>query len=289
MTPVCCLPQVVKLGLASEEARSEDDSGSASQQLLANYSMTPGATPGVFRTPRTPAHEDTILQEAQNIIALQNVQTPLKGGENVPLHETSFEGVTPRKQTVQTPNVVLGTPFRTPSQAGPGSTPKQLMQSPHSGGGTPAFGGMTPGQTPVRDQLSINPDDALSEGFESMKSAKQQQLEIRSQLRAGLSSLPAPRNDFEIVVPEEESATLEAMMDHDAGFVEDAAEIDERRARKRREEGGLASQEGLTYGTRCARTCTCTNDSRRNLWWDSFSLHGRVLLCSRCSACVTAS
>ena len=135
--------------------------GSASQQLLANYSMTPGATPGVFRTPRTPAHEDTILQEAQNIIALQNVQTPLKGGENVPLHETSFEGITPRKQTVQTPNVVLGTPFRTPSQVGPGSTPKMLMQSPHSAGVAPAFGGMTPGQTPVRDQLSINPDDAL--------------------------------------------------------------------------------------------------------------------------------
>jgi len=238
------LPQVVKLGLASEEALAEDGSGSASQQLLANYSMTPGATPGVFRTPRTPAHEDTILQEAQNIIALQNVQTPLKGGENVPLHETSFEGITPRKQTVQTPNVVLGTPFRTPSQVGPGSTPKMLMQSPHNAGVAPAFGGMTPGQTPVRDQLSINPDDALSESFESIKSAKQQQLEIRSQLRAGLSSLPAPRNDFEIVIPDEESAQ-EPMMDHDAGFVEDAAEIDERRARKRREEGGLTSQKRI--------------------------------------------
>ena len=91
--------------------------------------MTPGTTPGVFRAPCTPAHKDTILQEAQNIIAMQNVQTPLKGGENVPLHETSFQGITPRKQTVQIPNVVHGTPFRTPSQAGHGSTPKMLMQS----------------------------------------------------------------------------------------------------------------------------------------------------------------
>ena len=31
-------------------------------------------------------------------------------------------------------------------------------------GGTPALGGMTPGQTPVRDQLSIN--EGNSEGFE---------------------------------------------------------------------------------------------------------------------------
>ena len=28
------------------------------------------------------------------------------------------------------------------------------------------------------------------------------QLEMKAQLRAGLSNLPAPRNDFEIVVPE---------------------------------------------------------------------------------------
>ena len=109
---------------------------------------------------------------------------------------------------------------------------------------------MTPGQTPVWDQLGINPDDALSESFESIKSAKQQQLEIRSQLRAGLSSLPAPRNDFETVIPEDESSAQEPMMDRDAGFVEDAAEIDERRARKRREKGGLTSQKRIhtTYG-----------------------------------------
>ena len=252
---------MVKLGLASEEVRSEDDSGSASQQLLANYSVTPGATPAILRTPRTPANEDTILQEAQNLIALQNVQTPLKGGENVPLHETSFEGITPRKQAVQTPNVVLGTPFRTPSQAGPGSTPRQLMQSPHNAGGpgvAAAFGGMTPGQTPVRDQLSINPDDVLSESFESVKSAKQQQFEMRSQLRAGLSSLPAPKNDFEIVVPEEDAVTPDAMTDQDGSFVEDAAEIDERRERKRREEGGLATKNKVVLRGSYMYLCICT-------------------------------
>ena len=73
------LEEVVKLGQASEETRAlAGEEGGASQHLLANYSITPSATP-ILRTPRTPASQDTILQEAQNLIALQNVATPLKG------------------------------------------------------------------------------------------------------------------------------------------------------------------------------------------------------------------
>ena len=44
--------------------------------------------------------------------------TPLKGGENTPLHESSFEGAMPKRQAVQTPNVVIGTPYRTPHAEG---------------------------------------------------------------------------------------------------------------------------------------------------------------------------
>ena len=133
---VVCI-QVVKLGLASEEARAVDGS-EASQHLLADYSVTPGATPSL-RTPRTPAQQDTILQEAQTILALQNVETPLKGGENTPIHESNFEGTTPKKAVVQTPNVVLGTPFRTPGQAGPGSTPRSMTPQ-QAGAATPMSG-----------------------------------------------------------------------------------------------------------------------------------------------------
>lgn len=132
------LIQVVKLGLASEEARAIDGS-EASQHLLADYSVTPGATPAL-RTPRTPAAQDTILQEAQTILALQNVQTPLKGGENTPLHESNFEGITPKKAAIQTPNMVLGTPFRTPGQSGAGSTPRSMTPRVGAGGGTAVAG-----------------------------------------------------------------------------------------------------------------------------------------------------
>lgn len=44
---------------------------------------------------------DNVLLEAQNLVALTNAQTPLKGGENTPLHPSDFSGATPRSQVVQ--------------------------------------------------------------------------------------------------------------------------------------------------------------------------------------------
>ena len=209
---------------------AEESGHSAPQQLLADYSMTPGALP-ILRTPRTAGGEDTILQEAQNLLALQSMQTPLKGGDTTPLLSTTgLEGITPKKQAVQTPNVVLGTPFHTPGLTGPGATPK-LVQTPRGA----AVGAMTPGQTPLRDQLSINPEDSLA-GFEDPRDASQQQMEVQAQLRSGLRGLPAPKNDFEIVVPENEPSVADKG-ELEAGFVEDAAEVDERAAQRRREEG----------------------------------------------------
>lgn len=143
--------------------------------------------------------------------------------------------------------MVLGTPFRTPGGqgAGPGgaaATPgpmmTPLMGGAIGGGGPP--GSSTPSQTPLRDQLNINPDDSMT-SFESAKSARQQQLEVRAQLRAGLGSLPAPKNDFEIVVPEDEEGgmELEEGSEVDSAYIEDAAEVDERRAKALREAGEI--------------------------------------------------
>ena len=60
------------------------------------------------------------FQEAQNILALSNVDTPLKGGMNTPMKQSDFEGVTPRHQAIQTPNMMLATPYRTPQGEGGG-------------------------------------------------------------------------------------------------------------------------------------------------------------------------
>lgn len=103
---------MVKLGRASEAAREVATEGGQqpSDTLLADYSLTPA---GGIRTPRTPAPTtDRILQEAQNMMALTHVDTPLKGGLNTPLHNSDFSGMTPQRDIVTTPNTVLATPFR---------------------------------------------------------------------------------------------------------------------------------------------------------------------------------
>ncbi|CAN0222027.1 cell division cycle 5-like protein [Lethenteron reissneri] len=228
------LEEVVKIGQASELARqAAEESGTnnaASSALLSDYSVTP--SPGGLRTPRTPAAQDRILQEAQNIMALTNVETPLKGGLNTPLHESDFSSVTPQRQIVQTPNTVLGTPFRTPSQSGEGLTPRggltpKMVTAGPVGATGPVGTGLTPGRTPVRDKLSINPETAGLE-VDDPRYAKQMEREMQLQLRKGLQGLPTPRNDFEIVLPENVDGDQEPD-EAPESFVEDASDVDSRK------------------------------------------------------------
>ncbi|XP_043992783.1 cell division cycle 5-like protein isoform X2 [Gambusia affinis] len=220
------LEEVVKMGVASEVARqaAEESEGgnSASSTLLSEYSVTNNMSTGL-RTPRTPAAQDRILQEAQNLMALTNIDTPLKGGLNTPLHESDFSGVTPQRQQVQTPNTVLSTPFRTPGpgQASDGMTPVAGEMTPRV---TP---GLTPGRTPLRDKLNINTEDQLADPAFA-KHVK----ESLQQLRQGLMSLPVPKNDFEIVLPENAEKELEET-EMESGFVEDSADIEARKQAQR--------------------------------------------------------
>lgn len=216
------LEEVVKLGQASEVARqTAEESGitnSASSALLSEYNVTNSSM--ALRTPKTPAAQDKILQEAQNLMALTNVDTPLKGGLNTPLHESDFSGVTPQRQVVQTPNTVLATPFRTPSHGAEGLTPQ--------GGLTPKPPvGVTPGRTPLRDKLNINAEEGMVD-YSDPAFAKHLQRESREQLKMGLMGLPLPKNDFEIVLPENAERELEER-ETDESFVEDASEIELRK------------------------------------------------------------
>lgn len=216
------LQEVVKVGQASEIARqTAEESGitnSASSTLLSEYNVTNNSV--ALRTPRTPASQDRILQEAQNLMALTNVDTPLKGGLNTPLHESDFSGVTPQRQVVQTPNTVLSTPFRTPSNGAEGLTPRS--------GTTPKpVINSTPGRTPLRDKLNINPEDGMAD-YSDPSYVKQMERESREHLRLGLLGLPAPKNDFEIVLPENAEKELEER-EIDDTYIEDAADVDARK------------------------------------------------------------
>ncbi|KAL4447677.1 hypothetical protein ABPG75_004896 [Micractinium tetrahymenae] len=219
----------------------------ATRQLLGDY-----ATPARFATPmRTPARTpaaggNRVMQEAQNLRRLQAGQTPLLGGENPELHPSDFSGVTPRAAPAATPNplaaaaaAVGATPGRavagvaaTPALGGlAGATPGRAVAGVSATpllGGTPGRGGGggLPGATPtpMRDALGLNDPDSYGGAAASKREEAARLALQRNELRAGLSQLPAPRNEYQIVVPElpEDEGPAEE-------FEEDAADREARR------------------------------------------------------------
>lgn len=216
------LQQVVKLGRASDIAKEVAlESGiETTDALLGDYSITPQ----IAATPRTPApFTDKIMQEAQAIMALTHVETPLKGGLNTPLHETNFSSALPTSSIVSTPNTVLVTPFRSARNADGSLTPG--FQTP----GVKAIGYGEKGEsfTPAlaRDKLNINVEDFAGSN-ETPIGLKNYQKQIKDSLREKLSTLPTPRNDYEIVVPEDETDNVDNASSEP--FIEDQTDIDAR-------------------------------------------------------------
>lgn len=198
------LEEIAKMGYASDVLAGNQDlleGSGATRALLGNYSQTPrqGMTP--MRTPqRTPAGKgDAIMMEAENLARLRESQTPLLGGDNPELHPSDFSGVTPKKREVQTPNPML-TPLATPG--GTGLTPRIGMTPSRDGY---SFG-MTPKGTPMRDELHINEEMDM---HDSAKLELRRQAELKRNLRMGLSSLPEPKNEYEVVVRPEPEDTEE--------------------------------------------------------------------------------
>jgi pre-mRNA-splicing factor CDC5/CEF1 len=90
-------------------------------------------------------------------------------------------------------------------------------------------------RTPIRDQLGLNDPTAAGGGYTaeeivSLRAQKLAQAEMRAQLRAGLSTLPAPENEYSVALPDQ----LPGDDDEADGQVmeEDAADIKARKARE---------------------------------------------------------
>lgn len=218
------MQQVIKLGKASDFAKdvaAESGTGTT-DALLGDYSITPQ----IAATPRTPAvFTDRIMQEAQAIIALTHVETPLKGGANTQVHETDFSSALPTPMAIATPNTVLATPLQrnadgtmTPGFQTPANRPNDK-------------GEFTPAVT--RDKLNINVDEFTAETPIALKNYRKQ---LKESLREKLSTLPTPKNDYEIVVPEdvaedETDSGIEPMIeDQDDADTRVVAEGDARKA-----------------------------------------------------------
>ncbi|ENN73481.1 hypothetical protein D910_12233 [Dendroctonus ponderosae] len=219
------LHQVVKLGKASEVAREvASESGvDSTDTLLNDYTVTPHAA----ATPRTPAPQtDRIMQEAQNVMALTHVDTPLKGGLNTTIHNSDFSGVAPQQQVVATPNTVLATPFRSIRSDGSATPGSVGFMTPKSGAMLPVGGAAAAYVTPsIRDKLNINLEEHLNVG-DTPAQHLMYQASLKQQLKMGLSSLPQPKNDYEIVVPDHEDQTIPEQAQERS--VEDQADVDKR-------------------------------------------------------------
>lgn len=147
------LEEVVRLGKQTLMGPPEGLPGQrATQALVGDYSnafKAPNSTPM-----RTPVQEDIIMQEAKNLRALSKM-TPLTAQELPELYEgTGFDGITPRRPSMTTPNALMGsTPARggltTPGMLSiAGATPQR-----HGGGsGSSVAGSARGGQSiAIRD------------------------------------------------------------------------------------------------------------------------------------------
>ncbi|KZT56987.1 hypothetical protein CALCODRAFT_453508 [Calocera cornea HHB12733] len=221
------LEQIVKIGQAGESARAlvAGEGDEASGQLLGEYEGLAQAR--MARTPRTAPQEDTIMAEARNLRNMTQAQTPLLGDENTPMHGpdapgTGFEGATPRRSVNYTPN-----PLLTPREGGaldPSATPRTEV----------SVYGQTPLRTPMRDSLNINAAEDASVYGLTPRLGRGQLTSAKQSLKRGFMSLPAPKNDFEVMIPEDEEDE-----DMEEGVVmteEDAAERDARIQKRREEE-----------------------------------------------------
>lgn len=191
------LESVVK---ASAQHVHASQGAGATHMLSSSYQQTPGGV--AARTPRVGVSGiDTILEEAAAQAAMLERDTPLVGGESVPIESLgSFGGVVPHLEatvplnTSTTPCNPVGRQCATPSAV---ST---------AGGYFAASGKVGVGASGgSRDALGINEPPPIYEGSQagilSPVASKRLGCERRAAICAQLSMLPAPINEYTIVLP----------------------------------------------------------------------------------------
>ena len=184
-----------------EELAAAGGGGSASTAALvqehragasASSSSHASRLPAPMRTPRVAGASggDRVLDEAAALAALVAGRTPLLGGEGGAGSEALHSGTEARARALASSDFSGATP-----RGGIASTPHafhQREQTPsiyHGRGGS-----MGPGATPLRDSLGLNEGGALARGRGGSFA--------RNPLLAGLASLPKPKNEYSVVVPD---------------------------------------------------------------------------------------
>lgn len=231
------LDEIVKLGMASESAHSlvagPEGGDESSRGLLGNYPALEHARDA--RTPRTAPQDDTVMREARSLRNLANLQTPLLGGANMATNAgTGRSSATPSRQTAQTPN-----PLLTPRNRIEGREDESRTPQSNSGNGSIRGSSVasTPLRTPLRDSFGLNIDENVSMvgGVDSSRDLKRAAQAARARLQQGFLGLPAPKNDFELVLDEEQNDDSQKE-ENDTQIEEDEADREAKLAKLEEEE-----------------------------------------------------
>jgi len=170
------ISEISKTGYVSEE----DNGNEATKMLISNYMPTPSLQTPMqgqnFITERTPSRPDTIMLEAQRLKNLTSQSTPLIPGDNEEMPD--FNDPNTGKQDFKTPSPLL-LKLRTPMENNDNMTPGVMG---------------TPRKTPFRDQFNINTENDIQTRIKLK--------EEKEKLKLGLGSLPEPKREIQIVVPE---------------------------------------------------------------------------------------
>uniref|UniRef100_A0A915LLT7 Pre-mRNA splicing factor component Cdc5p/Cef1 C-terminal domain-containing protein n=1 Tax=Meloidogyne javanica TaxID=6303 RepID=A0A915LLT7_MELJA len=209
------LEDIIKIGHVSDSVRELVDDNPSST-LLHDYNESARMNAFSARTQRAAVGDvDTVARAADDLLALINVETPLKGGLNTPLHNHDFSAPGSQRQPISTPNTVLSAMAATPKNVGVGQTPgsQRTLASSTPGGASTTTTEMN---TPFRDQLNINP---ISDETRPSKKELQQQF----------YQLPKPKNDFELTEVGDEYDDFSGEGGMREEWIEDAAELEKRR------------------------------------------------------------
>lgn len=223
----------------------------ATSGLLARYGSDGirGLPPpsGARSLPSAASSREAILQEARNLAAITAAQTPLLGGENVPLEAgTGYAGATPARRQATSD-------LRGAEGAAWGATP--VTHSRANGGAGTGRGSVVTGGSVVgvsalgaaaRDAMGLNREDADDDASFLGDSASafgddrsfaggstvSRSRDLGARVLLGLQSLPAPKGEYDVFVPETEDDGTDASdgRDGSASTVEDAGEEEARAA-----------------------------------------------------------
>ena len=210
------LEEVVKA--SSTGAALPDEGAGADATRLLTHSYADAYTPASFgvsqtRTPRVGGKQgDTVLEEAAAQALLLSRSSALTGGDSGYMEALGdFSGVTPKHAPTPTPNAIASGLTPAPSGAGGrgaagGASARGFVPGTPAGSVAGSIAGSTFSTTSSRDAFGINEGGGMVDLSGLPQSARKRlERERRAAVAAQLSMLPAPVNEYKIVMPSVET------------------------------------------------------------------------------------